>query len=218
MDSAHNMFDGTLTEYNDSNDDAIEMRDAIKLGNSQYNFGLFRENGNYAVERRKTVDTIFFRIWGNKLSANTMSYALEINSIGLPQGRLEDKYLNTATAFGDGLTYYPFKVDAAQSDSYRPDRFRIIFSTPSSSKNIETKVTVYPNPSTKWINYQIDGKTGLYKVSFYNDLGVVVYAKKVTVLDSSFSQRVYLTGNSKFYTLKVIGQDSTATSIKILIK
>ncbi len=128
--------DGNLTMYNAANSNTVDNMDALKMSNFGENFGLKRGVTTLVIERRKSIitsDTTFFKMWNMRQK----TYIIELQLTGLDHpgliAVLEDMYLNTKTSLElDGTTSTAFTITSIAA-SAAPDRFRIIFSSTSST-------------------------------------------------------------------------------------
>jgi hypothetical protein len=110
--------------------------DAVKMSNFGENLGLQRGTTTLAIERRQSIttsDTIFFKMW----NMHQRTYKLELILTGLNRpgftGVLQDSWLNTTTAIDlNGTTNAIFTITSV-AQSFAPNRFRIIISSPVSA-------------------------------------------------------------------------------------
>jgi hypothetical protein len=133
VDSSTSLIDGNLTLYNNTFSNGLED-DAIKMVNFGENFGIARYSSNLSIEQRMIInatDTTFFSMWNFSIR----NYRLVIANTNLDHpglfAYLEDSYLNTSTPMNlNGVNTFDFAVNS-DANSYRINRFRIVFKNPS---------------------------------------------------------------------------------------
>jgi hypothetical protein len=124
------LADGTLHEFGDDLNSAIDGNDAKKLLNSGENFAIISGQQKLIIERRKIPnekDTLFF----NFIGAAKQPYRFEFVTKGLShtglETFLEDTYLKTSTPIlPEDTTIINFMVDNTK-ESAAANRFYIIF-------------------------------------------------------------------------------------------
>lgn len=128
------LVDGTLTQYDTSYSNNVDGMDARKMFNPGENFGMLRNGTVLIIERRHTIinnDTIFLKMW----NMHSMTYHLEMVAYNLNTpgriGVLIDHYLKSETSLNlNDTSQINFSV-TADPGSYAPDRFMVVFSTPT---------------------------------------------------------------------------------------
>ena len=130
------LVDGTLNQYDTGYSNNIDGKDGRKLSNPGENFAVIRGTTILVVERRNTFqenDTIFYKMWNMRaISYKLQMIAYHMNTPGRI-GILKDKYLETDTPLNlDDTTNYSFSVNSDPASS-APDRFMVVFETPSLS-------------------------------------------------------------------------------------
>jgi len=125
-----NLFDGVLSQFDDSYSNSIDALDAVKLVNFSENLAMKVGDTKLSVERRTELseaDTIFY----NLSQVRVQNYQFEFipENIGQPglTGFLEDNYLHTSTPVSmESTTKVDFNV-VNDPGSYAADRFRLVF-------------------------------------------------------------------------------------------
>lgn len=124
------LIDGNMVQFDRSFSNAVDMHDAVKIGNTGENLGITKNGHLLVVDRRLPVqqaDTISF----NTGKLRVRQYQFEVVPQKMAQegleAYLEDKFLNTFTAISlQDTTRISFHV-VNLPGSYATDRFRIIF-------------------------------------------------------------------------------------------
>lgn len=125
------LLDGNAVQFHDVWSNAVDVKDAQKIGNTGENFGLIRNDVHLAVERRKPVlvsDTIYYTL--GQLRAQT--YQLEFNPSMLDGEGLTafliDQHLQTTTPVSlSNISTYTFTATASEPGSYAANRFMLVF-------------------------------------------------------------------------------------------
>ena len=133
-DASEYLLDGTLNQYDTGYSNNIDGKDARKLSNPGENIAVLRSTTLLVVERRHTFqenDTIFFKVWNlRKINYRLQLIAYHMNSTGRI-GILKDSYLKTDTPISlNDTTNFIFSVTSDPASS-APDRFMVVFETPS---------------------------------------------------------------------------------------
>lgn len=153
-------MDGTLTQYDSTFSNEIDVKDARKMSNFSENWGMQRNSTVYVIERRHTItdkDSIFFKMWNMRV----ITYQIEFIALNLNfNGRnavLFDKYLQKETpVLLNDTTRIPFSV-TADAQSKMADRFTLIYSFPEVIKTppldiVQTKIEAqHKSASLNWI-------------------------------------------------------------------
>lgn len=123
------LADGTVAQYSDAFDSAVDWQDAKKFTNINENFGLVRDGINLAIERRPFItadDTLFFRL----TNTTTRKYRVIFVADSMPDilAFWQDNYSGTSTPvlLGD-TTIVDFDIMLSNPVSAAPDRFKMIF-------------------------------------------------------------------------------------------
>ena len=130
-DNSTKLVDGNLAEFDDSFDNSVDLKDAMKFANINENFSLLRNKASIAMERREPIsgnDTLFFN-----LSRTTQrNYRFAFQPAGFNPGIiafLEDNYLGTKTMLSLlDISIYDFNV-SGDIKSATANRFRVVFTT-----------------------------------------------------------------------------------------
>jgi len=132
-DSTTTLADGTLAQFRDDFDTAVDWQDARKFGNVNESFGLLRSGAFLAIERRPTIssnDTLFFKL----TATSARNYQFELIPDNMDQQGLVafliDNYLGTSTPVSlTAPTKVNFAVTAGVAASSASDRFKIVFNS-----------------------------------------------------------------------------------------
>ncbi len=123
------LADGIYARYSDGYNNNLDKYDVLKFSNIKESFSLKRNGRLLAVESRELVkdnDTLFFNLV-NITARNYRFEFLPANLGPLLSAWVEDSYLNKRIVLNLSLnTGFDFTVNA-DSASFTPDRFRIIF-------------------------------------------------------------------------------------------
>jgi len=186
---ANNNFvlaDGTLAEFYDHANAAVDIKDAVKFTNINETFSLRRGTGSLAIERRPVInsdDTLFLQL----TRTTNHNYLLQFVPSGLDASLvafLEDSYNGSQTKLSvTAASSYEFAVneDAASAVA---DRFRIVFKPTAvvfpGIDNGNNSITVFPNPVANGvINLQMKNQqAGKYRVRLLNRSGQIILVKK----------------------------------------
>ena len=128
--SSHQLVDGNMILFDDTNNNNIDKYDVRKLLNMGESFSVSNSSSELVVERRKLPainDTIEYKM----RSLKKMNYEMEFitDNIEIPglYGYVEDKYTNTGIFLNpSGRTLFNFSVNN-DSASFVANRFRIVF-------------------------------------------------------------------------------------------
>lgn len=124
------LLDGAMVQFDAAFAHAIDMYDAVKMGNSSENLGIRVGNKTMVVERRpllRHTDTVFY----NLAQLRVKQYEFELIPRRLMQDGmeawLEDRYLGIRSAVSlQDTTRISFSVENVPA-SYAVDRFRLVF-------------------------------------------------------------------------------------------
>ncbi|MEO6721820.1 MAG: T9SS type A sorting domain-containing protein [Ferruginibacter sp.] len=209
------LADGSLAQFRNDFNNAVDIKDAYKFLNIHENLGFTRNGNILAIERRANIiadDTLFYYL--KKLTPR--NYRLELvseNMDPLVSAFLEDIFTGTKTPVNlAGTTSYDFNVNAGP-ESYAPDRFRLVFKNSAGSlpvtlstvkafeqgKNIKVEWTVENelNANKYEVEKSIDG-INFTKVNITIATGANSNTITYTWLDNSV-----VTGNN-FYRIRTI--------------
>jgi len=157
-DGSATLMDGTLTQYDTGYNNNIDGKDARKMFNPAENFGMVRDSAVLIVERRHTIqnnDTIFFKMWNMRMINYRLQFvSYHLNTPGM-FGVLKDKFLKRDTPLDlNDTTNFSFTVTSDPASS-APDRFMIVFITPSLSLMplTFTSLKAYPEDNTVKIDW-----------------------------------------------------------------
>ena len=127
--SALDMADGNRIFFDASNDNGLDVNDAIKLMNSGENFGLLVGDKKVAVENRQPVapgDTIHYTMSRLKAQPYQLMFAAENMDPSL-HAVLVDRWMQTRTAVSlTDTSFVPVNV-TADAASQAADRFILVF-------------------------------------------------------------------------------------------
>lgn len=130
-DSTTSLADGTVAQFREDFDTAVNWQDARKFGNVNESFGLLRSNAFLAIERRPTIsstDTLFFKL--TAVTARNYQFEFIPDNMAQPglTGFLVDNYLGTSTPINlDAPSKINFSVVSGVAASSAFDRFKIVF-------------------------------------------------------------------------------------------
>ena len=168
IDTLGNSFftDGVVTSYDDGNSNAVDMYDAPKLYNIKENIGIARDGKMLSIESRHTIegnDTTFFKMYNLK----TGTYELQIIPGGMDNTGLyalvKDKYAaatNNSLVSMTDTTNVLFRV-TADSLSFQPDRFSIVFGKLSSIPAQPIILKAFAQQKDIAVNWQALGETDI---------------------------------------------------------
>jgi hypothetical protein len=180
--SSVQMADGNVEVYNSAYSDAVDGNDALKLSNTQENFGIFRNSSVLIIEARQpvtTTDTIFFKMWNMKQQQYKMEFVpSNLNTTGLT-AVLEDSYLGTKTPVDlTNTNSVLFTVDG-NAGSSASNRFMVVFNNSSPVAVSFTGISAHQVSNS--VGIEVD-----WKVTGEN--GVQEYIVERSTNGSSFSQ------------------------------
>lgn len=124
------LADGTVAQYSDLFDTAVDWQDAKKLNNINENFGLMRDGISLAIERRPFIisnDTLFFRL----TNTTSRKYRVIIIADSMPgvAAAWKDNYSGTTIPIGLGDTSsIDIDIMTTNPASADPNRFKMVFS------------------------------------------------------------------------------------------
>ena len=128
------LADGTLVQYGEGYKNGFDNLDARKIFGSAENMSVFSSGQQLAIERRSPIvssDTIFYQLNGIKAQGYRLEYVANGLSAYGVEGYIEDNYLKTRKPLNlEDTTTLDFTVTSVAA-SYAPDRFRVVFKTPS---------------------------------------------------------------------------------------
>ena len=146
-----NGLDAVSIFFNNSMNDAIDIRDNVKWDNPDENLSRqFQTNDVLSVEQRNMPNE------GDVLALSTFGYQFTdyrfkikpVQLIGI-NAILNDRYTNTQTVLSnDTETEYMFSIDLNLTDSAAHDRFEILFqdiSLSNNEQNLEAYFKIFPN-------------------------------------------------------------------------
>ena len=126
-----NTADGNAVVFDAQYSNIVDGYDASKLMNPGENFGLFRNGYDLAVEARQPIvgpDTLFYRMSGLVGQMYIMEIVPENLSSSTILAELVDNFLHTRTKILlTDTTMIPVNI-TSNPDSYRSDRYMIVFS------------------------------------------------------------------------------------------
>ncbi|MEO6550839.1 MAG: autotransporter-associated beta strand repeat-containing protein [Ferruginibacter sp.] len=124
------LADGNLAEFSNIFNAGVDLQDALKFGNINETFGLFRNNTPIAIERRPAIatdDTLYYLLT-RSTQRNYQLLFEHHNFDPLVSAFLEDDYTGAKTPLSATTpTSYQFAI-TADVLSAAPQRFRVIFS------------------------------------------------------------------------------------------
>lgn len=129
------LLDGVLVTYHPAYNNQVDQDDALKMKNTEEDFGLSSGGKIIAIERRQPIrknDTLFFAFTQPK----ARTYQLQLIPVQLAMPGLtafiEDQFTHTKTEISlSDTSYYSFTASAGSAGSYAPDRLMLVFSTTS---------------------------------------------------------------------------------------
>lgn len=163
MVNTSDFLDGSLVVYSDEFNNTIGDEDSYKFTNPDENIGIVRDGKVLSIDGRRTItqtDTIPLKLW--KYTGNNYSFKIKMTDFAPDvEAYLEDRYKNTSTrlATGDSI-YIPFSL-TADSASFDPERFRIIFRKAGSLPLSEIEMNAYPKGRKVEINWRSVAETGM---------------------------------------------------------
>jgi hypothetical protein len=160
------MLDGLIVNFDDSYSNDVDDLDAVKSINASENLAVKTSNTLLVVERRHSItanDTIFLNLSGVK----AQKYRFEINAAQMVQpgltAFLEDSYLNTSMPIDlSGNTVIDFTV-INNPGSYAVNRFRIVFTPPSTLPLTFTSIKAYPKNNNNEVEWSTSNESNLVK-------------------------------------------------------
>ncbi|MCW3091316.1 MAG: C-terminal target protein [Ferruginibacter sp.] len=128
-DQSTRLADGNLAEFGDSFHDTVDLQDALKFGNVNETFGLFRTGSAMAIERRPlitTMDTLFYTL--TRTTPRAYELLFEPGNLNpLLSAYLNDNYTRMKIPLNvNSSGRYKFIVNS-DAGSTAPDRFSVIF-------------------------------------------------------------------------------------------
>jgi len=229
-DNSVKVADGTLAQFRDDFDTAVNWQDARKLGNVNESFGLLRDGAFLAIERRPTItanDTLFFKLTAT--SARSYEFAFAPDNLyqdGL-SAFLIDNYLGTSTPVSlTDTTKIDFSVVSGVAASSASDRFKIIFNestlgtlpvtfttVKASQKNTDVAVEWDVDNELNMIQYEVersaDGKT------FTQTDITIATGNKNSSIAYSWIDTKPLTG-ANYYRIKSVDRNGTVKYSQIV--
>jgi hypothetical protein len=180
-DSSTHLLDGLLATFDDTNNDLVDMNDALKMSSGAENIGIKRQEQVLSIERRKRTvlnDTVFLHMSKMKVR----DYAFEIlmsnmESDGLT-AILQDQFLGTNADKQlnmNGSTVQSFAI-STDPGSYAANRFRIVF------KKLAPVPVSFTAIKAAWNKTNIDVE---WKVE--NEMGIDHYEVESSLTGNSFS-------------------------------
>ncbi len=222
------LYDGDVTLYNDTYNNAVDINDARKMTNFGENIGMLRGTTMLAIEKRQPIvssDTILFRIWNMQQRLHRIEFIpFEMAQPGLA-GTLQDSYLNTNTPVSlTDTTRVNFTIDG-NAGSYAQDRFRIVFNVVKAIPVTFTSVIALQQNSNINVEWKVDNEKNikLYEVERSpNDQGYTKVSdmnvnNNIIGLPYQFTDKDPLTGYN-YYRIKSIdmyGKVSYSNSVSV---
>jgi len=222
QDSSTVLADGTLAEFDDQFDSAVNWQDANKISNVNEAISLLRDNKSLAIERRPVIasnDTLFLKV----ANQTARSYQLELIASNIAQpnltGILKDNYLGTSTPLNmnGAATLVNYNVVSGDAASAASNRFMIVFNNTSplpvtfinvsASKvdagiNVKWTVTNEVNIKAYDIERSIDGKN-------FNKIGnTKAINNNLSSITYNWLDENHQNGNS-YYRIKSIAADGS---------
>lgn len=139
------IYDGFLIEFDDDNDDARTLVDAIKISNLGENIAVVNGDNLLSVDRRTLPEEGEIQL--SISNYNYSEYVLLLNvADGLGAIQLKDSYTNETIELLSGDNQINFTV--SDETSKAEDRFSLVFSnTFSVNENAVSAIKIYPNPT-----------------------------------------------------------------------
>ncbi len=159
------LADGTLINFSDDYDNAIDGMDAHKLTNFGENVAIQSNNQSLVVERKKTVhtnDTLFYKIWGLR----ALPYRFELIADQMDKAGVdayfEDNYLHTRTLLDlNGTTTIDFTVDN-NIGSTASNRFQVVFEAAAGPLPVTlTSVKAYQKNENIIVEWSVENEAGI---------------------------------------------------------
>lgn len=188
--------DGLVVVFGTDKTNEIDANDAGKLINLDENLATKTDGKLLSIESRAlpvAADEIQLDI--NTYRSTNYTLVVEGQNIEGVTAKLFDQLNQTYTEIPETAPIsYNFSVNAANTASIAPDRFKIVF---VSNPTLKNEIFLYPNPSNgELINLTFTDSTQESKVSIINSLGQLIYSKTVGIgetvnLNQSFPTGIY---------------------------
>jgi hypothetical protein len=128
------LADGNVAVFNSAYSDGVDGNDALKLSNTEENFGILRNGKILVIEARQPVsatDTIFFDMWNMKQQQYKLEFTPSSLNTGNLSAYLEDSYLGSRTSIDlNTVSDISFTIDGTAASS-AGNRFRVVFNSSS---------------------------------------------------------------------------------------
>jgi hypothetical protein len=215
--------DGNTVVFAGRYANAVDNDDAVKLKNSEENFGIARGSALLAVEGRQPVadgDEIVFAS-GNLKEKN---YMLEVRAQHLAEAGLEavleDSYTSARTPLDlDGTTVVPVSVNA-NDNSKAANRFKIVFSRKPVA-SVKPSFTVSPNPVSEGVlNLRLlNQAAGRYQLRLMAADGKVMMQQALEHAGGTAARQLPLPAkiSAGVYTLELYGPDASRQTLQVLV-
>jgi hypothetical protein len=209
------LTDGTLLVFNTNFLNAVDENDALKFVNASENLSLSRDNKILAIESRNLLsvqDTIFYKIAQMRQATYHLQFTpsqIEVNGL---QAFLEDKYLHSSTAVSLlNTTNIEFTI-TADSGSFSPDRFMLIFKPISTLPLNFTTITAAAKDKNVLVSWTVSNEINITNYSIERSADGISFASvgnklalgNATTASYEFTDGSPLTGVN-YYRLKSIG-------------
>ncbi len=173
--------DGLIVEFSDAYSNTIDSMDAPKMTNQDENVALSAGNGLLSVERRAMpVVADVLQLHNSQYRKTNYTYTIAVDGLESSTAYLVDNYTSASTELVNGSeTLYNFSVNAQDTASVDPNRFKIVFSQEAlgtGSNALSNALRLYPNPSAAGEAFFIEaGSTAdSTTIAIYNALGQTV--------------------------------------------
>ncbi len=159
------LADGTLINFSDDYNNAVDGMDARKLTNFGETVAIQSNNQSLVVERKKTVqpnDTLFYKISGLR----ALPYRFELIADQMDKAGVdayfEDNYLHTRTLLDlNGTTTVDFTVDN-NAGSAASNRFQVVFEAAAGPLPVTlTNVKAYQKNEDIAVEWSVENEAGI---------------------------------------------------------
>ena len=211
--------DGVLVRFSNTENPAIDERDAVKFSNLDETLSIVSNLSNLAIESRPfpvNADVIPLSITNYKSTNYTL--AIKMEAVPGVNAYLRDNFTGTVTAINYGMSNsIDFVVDAAEIEG----RFELFFEnvTLSNESVTDAAVSVYPNPVTGDVIY-INTRNVVsekWTARLFNSLGQEILKEELDVNQQTLSLSNMSSIRSGWYILQIESDDNVFTE-KIMIQ
>ena len=184
-----NASDGLKIKFETSADNAYTYKDAPKMFNLDENIARDINGSLSSIEKRSLpLTTESLLLFTSNYKTTNYTFTVDLNGLEDYDIYIKDNFTGSLTLLSNTDNAYSFAVDFENSSSLSTanDRFELVFEISSLGNEDFSKneFTIYPNPTTGYLNIQNNSDSQIKKVSIYNLLGKEVYTAKSSEINT----------------------------------